>query len=233
MDECTTLGEQLDQSKVALENIQTQLRDILMGVPNLAHESVPIGKNEDENEEIRCWGEPTQFAFEPRDHVDLGESLHLMDFNTASKISGARFVVMQGKIARMHRALIQFMLDVHISDHGYEEVYVPYLVNSESLYGTGQLPKFAEDQFAIKGDENYYLIPTAEVPVTNMFRNEIVDHDKLPLKFVAHTPCFRSEAGSHGKDTRGLIRQHRSSTGRKHPQLQNEFSAYGAAIARL
>jgi seryl-tRNA synthetase len=201
------LGDRLKQSEAELKDIQTLLQEILLGVPNLPHESVPEGQSEDDNVEIRRWGEPRQFDFEPRDHVDLGENLGLLDFDLATKLSGSRFAVMTGALARMHRALIQFMLDLHTGEHGYNETYVPYLVNSDSLRGTGQLPKFEDDLFAIR-DQDFYLIPTAEVPVTNIVRDTIVDADRLPLKFACHTPCFRSEAGSYGKDTRGMIRQH-------------------------
>ena len=206
--EVAELGEKLKAGEARLAEIQSELNEILQGVPNIPHADVPEGKSEDENVEIRRWGEPAQFDFEPKDHVDLGAQTGGMDFETASKLTGSRFVVMSGGIARLHRALIQFMLDLHTSDHGYTETYVPYMVNSDSLYGTGNLPKFAEDLFKLEGEQEYYLIPTAEVPVTNIVRDVIVDADYMPRRFVAHTPCFRSEAGSYGKDTRGLIRQH-------------------------
>ncbi|WP_296060281.1 serine--tRNA ligase [uncultured Amphritea sp.] len=206
--EVSTLGEQLDSAKEQLKVVQEQMDALLMGMPNIPHESVPAGLSEDDNIEIRKWGEPTQLDFEPKDHVDLGELNGGLDFATAAKITGARFAVLRGGIARMHRALIQFMLDTHTAEHGYQETYVPYLVNADSLRGTGQLPKFEEDLFKVPGERDYYLIPTAEVPVTNIVRDEIVDAEQMPLKFVAHTPCFRSEAGSHGRDTRGMIRQH-------------------------
>lgn len=206
--EMSAQGECLQQIEAELEIVQTQLQEIQLSIPNLPHESVPIGKSEADNLEIRKWGEPKLFVFKPRDHVDLGTDIGGLDFAAAAKISGARFVVMRGKIARMHRALIQFMLDIHTKEHGYNEIYVPYMVNSASMYGTGQLPKFAEEQFAIKGDQGFYLIPTAEVPVTNLARDTIVEANELPTKYVCHTPCFRSEAGSYGKDTRGMIRQH-------------------------
>ena len=206
--EVSTLGEQLDAAKEQLKVVQEQMDTLLMGMPNIPHESVPAGVTEDDNIEIRKWGEPTQLDFEAKDHVDLGEQNGGLDFSTAAKITGARFAVLRGGIARMHRALIQFMLDTHTAKHGYEETYVPYLVNADSLRGTGQLPKFEEDLFKVPGERDYYLIPTAEVPVTNIVRDEIVDAAQMPLKFVAHTPCFRSEAGSHGRDTRGMIRQH-------------------------
>ncbi|UTW04991.1 serine--tRNA ligase [Amphritea atlantica] len=206
--EVSTLGEQLDAAKEQLKVVQEQMDALLMGMPNIPHDSVPAGLSEDDNIEIRKWGEPTQLDFEPKDHVDLGELNGGLDFATAAKITGARFAVLRGGIARMHRALIQFMLDTHTAEHGYQETYVPYLVNADSLRGTGQLPKFEEDLFKVPGERDYYLIPTAEVPVTNIVRDEIVDAEQMPLKFVAHTPCFRSEAGSHGRDTRGMIRQH-------------------------
>lgn len=206
--EVSDLGNQLDAAKEKLRVVQEQMDAILMGVPNIPHEDVPEGADEEDNVEVRTWGEPTQLDFEPKDHVDLGEINGGLDFGTAAKITGARFAVMRGGIARMHRALIQFMLDTHTAEHGYEETYAPYLVNADSLRGTGQLPKFEEDLFKVPGERDYYLIPTAEVPVTNIVRDEIVEAAQMPLKFVAHTPCFRSEAGSHGRDTRGMIRQH-------------------------
>ncbi len=205
--EVAELGEQLKANETALANIQTQLNQILMGMPNLPHETVPIGQGETDNQEIRRWGTIPTFSFSPKDHVDLGTQLNGLDFETATKITGTRFVILRGELARLHRALIQFMLDLHTQHHGYTEVYVPYLVNQDSLLGTGQLPKFAEDLFHIPS-QNYYLIPTAEVPVTNIAREVIWAEENLPTKFVAHTPCFRSEAGNYGKDTRGMIRQH-------------------------
>jgi seryl-tRNA synthetase len=208
LQEVEGLGEQLKAADEELGTIQDELGDILLGIPNIPHESVPDGSDEADNTEVRRWSEPREFGFEPVDHVDLGERLGLLDFETAAKLSGSRFCTMQGPLARLHRALIQFMLDTHSRDHGYTEVYVPYLVNSDSLRGTGQLPKFEEDLFAMKGDPGLYLIPTAEVPVTNLARGEIIEDADMPRRFVAHTPCFRSEAGSYGKDTRGMIRQH-------------------------
>jgi len=208
LDEVAGLGEALDNAKAELSDIQDQLDAILMGIPNLPHESVPEGKDESDNVEVRRWGEPRKFDFEVKDHVDIGTDLDALDFETASKLTGSRFVVMRGQMAKLHRALIQFMLDLHTSEHGYTEVYVPYIVNSDSLRGTGQLPKFEEDLFCVDRDAGYYLIPTAEVPVTNLARGEIIDADDMPLKLTSHTPCFRSEAGSYGKDTRGMIRQH-------------------------
>jgi len=208
LDEVAGLGESLDKAKAELQEIQCELDAVLMGIPNIPHESVPEGRDENDNVEIRRWSEPRKFDFEIKDHVDLGAGLDALDFDTASKLTGSRFVVMRGQMAKMHRALTQFMLDLHTSEHGYTEVYVPYIVNSDSLRGTGQLPKFEEDLFCVDRDAGYYLIPTAEVPVTNLARGEIIDADDMPLKLTSHTPCFRSEAGSYGKDTRGMIRQH-------------------------
>ena len=202
------LGDRMDQAESNLSTLQAQLREIELGLPNLLDASVPDGTDETENREERRWGEIPEFDFEVKDHVDIGVGLGLLDFDAASKISGSRFAVMHRGLARMQRALIQLMLDVHTSEHGYNETYVPYLVQSDALYGTGQLPKFAGDQFKTSGETTFYLIPTAEVPVTNLLRDTIVDAEDLPKKFVAHTPCFRSQAGSYGKDTRGMIRQH-------------------------
>ena len=207
LDEITGLGDTLKQTEIELEAIQTQLLDLHLGIPNIPHATTPVGNNETDNVEIRRWGKPRPFAFEPRDHVDLGGEGGL-DFEAGAKLTGARFVVIQGQLARLHRALIQFMLDLHTQQHGYREVYVPYLVNSDSLRGTGQLPKFEADLFKLNGELGYYLIPTAEVPVTNLVRDRILDANGLPLRYVCHTPCFRSEAGSYGKDVRGMIRQH-------------------------
>jgi seryl-tRNA synthetase len=200
------VGERLAQLEAGLKAVQDELDAYCLEIPNLPHDSVPVGNSEDDNVEVRRWGMPPVFDFTPRDHVDLGEALGGLDFETATKIAGARFSLLRGPLAALQRALTQFMLDLHTRQHGYTEVYVPYLVNADSLVGTGQLPKFEEDLFAVGGD--YYLIPTAEVPVTNIVRDSIVDASDMPLKLVAHTPCFRSEAGSYGKDTRGLIRQH-------------------------
>ncbi|MBI1421824.1 MAG: serine--tRNA ligase [Gammaproteobacteria bacterium] len=208
LDEVAHLGDALKAAEEELAAVQAQLDDVLMTIPNIPHESVPIGKDENDNVEIRQWGEPKQPAFSVKDHVELGELLGQLDFETASKITGSRFAVMSGQLARLHRALIQFMLDLHTSEHGYTETYVPYMVNADSLRGTGQLPKFEEDLFKLSGEHSYYLIPTAEVPVTNIVRDTITDADDMPRKYVCHTPCFRSEAGSYGKDTRGMIRQH-------------------------
>ena len=207
LDAVAGLGEELDQAKVELEDVQRQMDEILLSLPNLPDESVPVGKDENDNVEIRRWGEPKEFAFEVKDHVDLGLGRGL-DFETATKLTGSRFVVMRGAMAKLHRALTQFMIDLHTTEHGYEEVYVPYIVNRDSLRGTGQLPKFEEDLFCLDREVGYFLIPTAEVPVTNLVRDEIIDAKDLPVKLTSHTPCFRSEAGSYGKDTRGMIRQH-------------------------
>ncbi|MDB2589546.1 serine--tRNA ligase [Candidatus Thioglobus sp.] len=209
----TNLGDELESAKSELQEIQTKIDDIVLSMPNIPHESVPAGNSEDDNIEVSKWGEPGVYDFEVKDHVDLGE-MHGLDFETAAKIAGARFSVMTGKMARLHRALTQFMLDHHSEKNGYTEAYVPYLVNSESLTGTGQLPKFEADLFKthLHGEEGeaktLYLTPTGEVPITNMMRDTIVNEKDLPLKFVGHTPSFRSEAGAYGRDTRGLIRQH-------------------------
>jgi seryl-tRNA synthetase len=203
-----TLGEELQRAEAELIVAQSELDQLALTTPNLLDESVPDGNDEHGNKEIRRIGEPRKFEFEPKDHVDVGEKLKRLDFAAAGKISGARFTVLSGELARLQRALIQFMLDLHTREHGYREMYVPYLVNADSLKGTGQLPKFEADLFGVKGDQGLYLIPTAEVPVTNLVRDVIVEAKEMPLKFVAHTPCFRSEAGSYGKDTRGMIRQH-------------------------
>lgn len=210
--EVSGLGDELDAAKKSLAEVQEAFNNGWIQLPNLPQDCVPAGENETQNVELRRWGTPRPMDFKPRDHVELGEhetSTGLaMDFAAATKLTGSRFVVMRGRVARLHRALIQFMLDQHTLQHGYEEVYVPFIVNSDSLMGTGQLPKFAEDLFHLEGEQDYYLIPTAEVPVTNLVRDEIVAAEKMPLKFVCHTPCFRSEAGSYGRDTRGMIRQH-------------------------
>jgi len=199
----------LEEKKEQLNLLQKELNDYLLTVPNVPSDSVPVGVDESDNQEISMWGTPKSFDFDVKDHTELGEALEQgLDFESATKITGSRFVVMTGRTAQLHRALIQFMLDTHTREHGYTEVNVPYLVNADSLLGTGQLPKFEEDLFKLRGDQEYYLIPTAEVPVTNLIRDKIVNADSLPLKFTCHTPCFRSEAGSYGKDTRGMIRQH-------------------------
>ncbi len=202
------LGDELKQAEAELDDIQDRLSDVLLGIPNLAHESVPHGEDESDNVEVRRWGEASEFDFEPKDHTDLGLKLGLLDFETGAKLAGSRFVTMTGQLVRLHRALTQFMIDLHVREHGYTEIYVPYMVNRDTLRGTGQLPKFEEDLFGVKGEQGFYLIPTAEVPVTNVVRGEIVEAESLPRKYVCHTPCFRSEAGSHGKDTRGMLRQH-------------------------
>ena len=230
--EVASLGDELKQNEASLDEIQGKMQAFLLSIPNLPHESVPFGQSEADNVEVSRWGEPKHYDFEVRDHVALGEGLSMLDFETAVKIAGSRFTLMKGAIARLHRALSQFMLDLHTTEHGYVEVYVPYMVNPESLRGTGQLPKFEEDLFKIpiglpestnaeyadilskgvdsfKGHQRYYyLIPTAEVPLTNIVRDEILAPESLPIKYVAHTPCFRSEAGSYGRDVRGMIRQH-------------------------
>ena len=210
-------GEKLTQELVAAEEgltaVQAELEQWQLGLPNLLHDSVPEGRDETANVEVRRWGEPRRFTFKPLDHIQVGEGLGGLDFEAAARISGARFVVLKSQVARLHRALAQFMLDLHTNEHGYTEVYAPYLVQKQALLGTGQLPKFEQDLFAVRGEQPdagpaFYLIPTAEVPVTNLVREQIVPADQLPLKFVCHTPCFRSEAGAAGKDTRGMIRNH-------------------------
>ena len=210
MDEAAIVNAELGKLEDELGRIQARMMEYLAFIPNVPHESVPVGKSADDNVEVRRVGEPRKLDFAPKDHVDLGAGVGGLDFDRAAKISGSRFAVMTGPIAQLHRALAQFMLDLHTREHGYTEVYAPYMVNGASMFGTGQLPKFKEDLFAVpRGDlGDFYLIPTAEVPVTNLVRDEIVPLEKLPLKFVCHTPCFRSEAGSYGKDTRGMIRQH-------------------------
>ena len=210
MAEMAALGDELKGIEAQLEVIQAKLTDMLLGIPNLPHQSVPVGKSPEDNVEVRREGESRRFDFPVKDHVDVGAGLGMLDFDAAAKISGARFTLMKGPLARLHRAIAQFMLDIHTGEHGYTEVYVPYLVNADSMRGTGQLPKFEEDLFAVPRADGskFYLIPTAEVPVTNIVRDEILPAGKLPLKFVCHSPCFRSEAGSYGKDTRGMIRQH-------------------------
>jgi seryl-tRNA synthetase len=207
MNEVAGLGDELKQAEAQLEAVQQKLNTMLMTVPNTPHESVPLGKDETQNKEVSRWGTPRTFGFAPKDHVEIGEKLGLLDFENAVKLSGARFSVLHGPLARLHRALAQFMLDVHTQEHGYNEVYVPYLVNAESVQGVTSLQKFEEDLFKVE-KQGLYLISTAEVPVTNLVRDTIIETKNLPLKFVAHTPCFRSEAGSYGKDTRGMIRQH-------------------------
>lgn len=205
--EMAQINEDLAAAETALNAVQAEWQTLALSVPNLPHDTVPEGKGEEDNVEVRRWGNVPAFDFEPLDHVALGEKLG-MDFERATKLSGSRFTVLKGPLARLHRALTQFMLQVHTEQHGYEELYVPYLVNAESLFGTGQLPKFSEDLFKVPGERELYLIPTAEVPVTNLHRDEILTADELPKRYTAHTPCFRSEAGSYGRDTRGMIRQH-------------------------
>ncbi len=204
LDEMASMKRSLEDNEAKLSRVQSELEDLLLGLPNLIDASVPEGADERDNVEVRRWGEPREFEFEPRDHVDLG----LIDFEAAARLSGARFAVLRAGVARLHRALIQFMLDLHVEEHGYTEVYVPYLVNAETLTGTGQLPKFRADLFELKGERELFLIPTAEVPATNLVAGALLEADELPIRMVAHTPCFRSEAGAYGKDTRGMIRQH-------------------------
>ncbi|HNI82961.1 MAG TPA: serine--tRNA ligase, partial [Rhodocyclaceae bacterium] len=208
--EVASIGDELKANEIALAELLERFNAFVAGLPNLPHESVPPGGSEADNVEVSRWGAIPTFDFEVRDHVDLGARLGGLDFETAAKISGARFTLMKGGLARLHRALAQFMVDTHTAEHGYTELYVPYLVNAASMFGTGQLPKFEEDLFPVPRADGgkFYLIPTAEVPVTNIVRDELLSADALPLKFVSHTPCFRSEAGSYGKDTRGMIRQH-------------------------
>lgn len=208
LKEVDNLKSALSEAEQKLGAVQAELDEIIAGVPNVLADEVPEGKNEDDNVEVSQWGTPREFDFEVKDHVDVGAGLKGLDFETAGKITGSRFAVMTGAVARLHRALIQFMLNTHTGEHGYDEIYVPYIVNKDSLYGTGQLPKFEEDLFKLRDDRDFYLIPTAEVPVTNMMRDEIIDEKQLPVRFACHTPCFRSEAGSYGRDTRGMIRQH-------------------------
>ncbi len=205
------IAEQIDAATAEAKTVQGEIEELLLAVPNLPDADVPEGASEEDNVEIDRWGEPTAFDFAPKDHVELGEGIGQLDAESAGKITGSRFTVMYGELARLHRALIQLMLNAHIAEHGYREIYVPYIVNSDSLRGTGQLPKFEEDLFKLQGDQGYYLIPTAEVPVTNIGRDRVFDDAELGtdgLKFASHTPCFRSEAGSYGRDTRGMIRQH-------------------------
>jgi seryl-tRNA synthetase len=208
MKEVNQLGESLKATEEQFNQIQAELNDYLARLPNIPHSSVPVGKNETENVVVRTWGEPTQFDFTPKDHADLGAKNKLLDFEGGVKLTKARFTVMRGPIAKLHRALAQFMLDLHTEEHGYQEIAVPYIVNSTSLYGTGQLPNLKDDLFQLAGEEGLYLIPTSEVPITNTVRDEIVEDNQLPLKYTCYSACFRSEAGSYGKDTRGLIRQH-------------------------
>ena len=208
LDEVDDLKARKSEAEDQLRELQEELNHFLAGIPNVPDEGVPAGKDDNDNVEIRTWGTPREFSFEPQDHVALGEALNGMDFETATNLAHSRFVVMRGQVARLHRALAQFMLDLHTEEHGYTEAYVPYLVNADALFGTGQLPKFEEDLFRVDGEKPLYLIPTAEVPATNLVANSILEAAELPLKVVCHTPCFRSEAGSYGRDTRGMIRQH-------------------------
>lgn len=208
LDEVANLGDALKAAQDELGQVQAELSDISLGLPNIPDESVPDGADEADNRQEREWGVILQFDFEPQDHVDLGAKIGGLDFEAAAKLTGSRFAVMTGPLARLHRALTQFMLDVHTGEHEYTEAYVPYMVNADSLRGTGQLPKFEEELFKLQGDNQYYLIPTAEVPLTNLLRDEIQDGSQMPRRWAAHTPCFRSEAGAYGKDTRGMIRQH-------------------------
>ncbi|AMV13275.1 TPA: serine--tRNA ligase [Legionella pneumophila] len=207
-EEVNKLGAKLEQQKTELDEILKQIEVISLSLPNIPHESVPVGKDELDNQEIRKWGDVPAFSFPVKSHDELGEALGQMDFALAAKITGSRFVVMKGHLARLHRALIQFMLDIHIQQHGYQEIYVPYIVNADSLLGTGQLPKFEADLFKLTGDNGYYLTSTSEIPVTNTVREMILSAEQLPIRYVCHSPCFRSEAGSYGKDTKGMIRQH-------------------------
>ncbi len=208
LDQVQHLGDELKAAESELSDIQAKMTTILEGIPNFLDEVVPEGKTDEDNVEISRWGDVPEFSFEPKDHVDLGEGLKGMDFELGAKIASARFVVLKGQLASLQRAIIQFMLNTHINEHGYSETYVPFLANADSLHGTGQLPKFEEDLFKVNNDPDFYLIPTAEVPVTNIVRDVIVDAKDMPLKFVSHTPCFRSEAGAYGSDVRGMIRQH-------------------------
>lgn len=207
-EEVNQLGLKLEQHKVELESVLQQINAIILSLPNIPHETVPVGKDEQDNKEVRRWGKIPTFDFPVKSHDELGDALGQMDFALAAKITGSRFVVMKNQIARLHRALIQFMLDIHTQQHGYQEIYVPYIVNADSLLGTGQLPKFEEDLFKLTGESGYYLTSTAEIPVTNTVRDTILPAEALPVRYTCHSPCFRSEAGSYGKDTKGMIRQH-------------------------
>jgi len=238
LDEVSSLGAKLEESEKTLAIVQDEMNEIMMSLPNLPDASVPDGKSEDDNAEIKKWGEPKQFDFSVKDHVDLGEALGQLDFETGAKIAGSRFAVMNAGIANMHRALTQFMLDLHTTEHGYTETYVPYIVNSDSLRGTGQLPKFEEDLFKLRAEQEFYLIPTAEVPVTNIVRDTIIEDSYMPRKYVCHTPCFRSEAGSYGRDTRGMIRQHQFEkvelvqvvTAEQSEQAHEELTSHAEAV---
>jgi len=208
LDEVKSLGDELGQVEAEFATIRDEQQALMMGMPNLQLDDVPAGRDETDNVEVLKWGEPTAFEFEPRDHIELGELSGQLDAASAAKLAGSRFTVLKGGLSRLHRALAQYMLDVHTQEHGYTELYLPYLVNAQAMTGTGQLPKFGDDAFATTDEQPRYLIPTAEVPMTNMVADEIIDADELPLRFTAHTPCFRREAGSYGQDTRGMIRQH-------------------------
>ena len=208
LDQVKNLGEELGRAEAEFGKVREQQQSLLMGIPNLQLDGVPAGKDEGDNVEVLKWGEPAEFDYEPRDHIELGERNNMLDAQTAAKLAGSRFTVLRGGLSRLHRALAQFMLDVHTQEHGYTELYLPYLVNAQAMTGTGQLPKFGDDAFATTDEPPRYLIPTAEVPMTNMVADEIVDAAELPLKFTSHTPCFRREAGSYGQDTKGMIRQH-------------------------
>jgi seryl-tRNA synthetase len=208
LDSVANLGNDLKRKQERLGEIQSNLNDLYSEIPNLPHSSVPVGKDENDNVEVRRWGIPGEYDFMVKDHVDLGENLGFMDYEAASKLAGSRFVVLKDQLAMLHRALAQFMLNLHVMEHAYTEVNVPLLVNAETLYGTGQLPKFEDDQFSTVGEPGYYLIPTAEVPLTNLVAGQIIEDEALPIRMVAHSPCFRKEAGSYGRDTRGMIRQH-------------------------
>ncbi|ATG92006.1 serine--tRNA ligase [Methylomonas koyamae] len=240
LDQVADLGDQLKAAEGELNAIQTQLNTLLEGIPNILDESVPAGKSDADNVEISRWGEPRQFDFTPKDHVDLGEPLG-MNFELGAKIASARFVVLAGKLATLQRAIIQLMLNTHINEHGYQETYVPFMANADSLRGTGQLPKFEADLFTVKNDPTFYLIPTAEVPVTNIVRDVIVDAKQMPLKFVCHSPCFRSEAGAYGSDVRGMIRQHQFekvelvqiTTPEQSAQAHEELTAHAEKILQI
>ena len=208
LDQVKHLGDELSQAEADFATVREEQQTMLMGIPNLQLDDVPAGKDENDNVEVLKWGEPTILDFEPRDHIELGERGNMMDAQSAVKLAGSRFTVLKGSLSRLHRALAQFMLDVHTQEHGYTELYLPYLVNAKAMTGTGQLPKFGDDAFATTDEQPRYLIPTAEVPMTNMVADEIIEASELPLRFTSHTPCFRREAGSYGQDTRGMIRQH-------------------------
>ncbi|WP_412756460.1 serine--tRNA ligase [Legionella bozemanae] len=207
-EDMNRLAKELEEKKAELEGLLQQIEAIALRLPNIPHESVPVGEDEQHNQEVRRWGKVSPFDFPVKSHDELGDGLGQMDFALAAKLTGSRFVVMKNQLARLHRALIQFMLDIHTQQHGYQEIYVPYMVNAESLLGTGQLPKFEEDLFKLTGEHGYYLIPTAEIPVTNTVRDTLLNEHVLPIRYACHSPCFRSEAGSYGKDTKGMIRQH-------------------------